>query len=297
MPSLTARIVGLLLRTTGYYRRMYSGGALFQKNLARVRAARQAEPTAKMRRDLTVKQSQFDGQSIWYLAPNDREPSAHVLYWHGGGYVYPATPAHWAFLARMAQVYGWAITAPLYPLAPEFNAEHTTSWALKYYQHYLDERGGAPFVMGGDSAGGGLAAATVLAARAHWLALPAALLLICPWLNTEPSHPDQKAIEPRDAILTLAGISEAGALYADGLPATDPRVSPIYADWTGLPPILAFGGGDDILVCDARALKVTNPSIEYCEEAGMIHDWPLFSFTESRAAQKQMSAFVSSTIT
>ena len=297
MPSLSARLVGFALRTTGFYRRMYSGGELFRKNLAKIRAARLAEPTEKMRQQLTVSGSDFEGRPVWYLAPKDRAPTAHILYWHGGGYVYPATPAHWAFLAHMVGVHGWAITAPLYPLAPESNAEEATAWALNFYRRYLAERGAAPFVMGGDSAGGGLTAAATLLARQQALPLPAALVLICPWLNTVPSHPDRIRIERRDAILTLAGISEAGALYAGSLPATDPRVSPIHADWDGLPPILAFGGGDDILVTDARALKAKLPSIEYVEKSGMIHDWPLFSFPESRNAQKHMAEFVGRAVT
>ena len=142
-----------------------------------------------------------------------------------------------------------------------------------------------------------MTAATALLARQQGLRLPCALVLICPWLETVASHPDQIRIERRDAILTLAGISEAGALYAGALPATDPRVSPIHADWHGLPPILAFGGGDDILVTDARALKVKLPSVEYVEKSGMIHDWPLFSFPESRSAQKQMAEFASRAVT
>lgn len=297
MPSLSARLVGVVLRTTGYYRRMYSGGELLRKNLAKVRAARLAEPTMKMRQQLDVVGSEFDGRPVWYLAPKDRAPTAHILYWHGGGYVYPATSAHWAFLAHMAHDHGWAITAPLYPLAPESNAEEATAWALNFYRHYLAQPGSMPFVMGGDSAGGGLTAATAMLARDSGLPMPSALLLVAPWLEADPSHPDQKTIEPRDAILTLNGIGEAGQLYADTLPLNDVRVSPLHGDWRNMPPVLCFGGGDDILVTDSRALKKKLPSVEYVEKSGMIHDWPLFSFPESRIAQTQMAEFVSRAIT
>ena len=130
-----------------------------------------------------------------------------------------------------------------------------------------------------------------MAARDAGLPLPHRLILICPWLNADPSHPDQPGIEPRDAILTIRGIREAGALYAGPTGVADPRVSPIHGDWSGLPPILSFGGGHDILVVDARALKAKLPSVDYREMAGMIHDWPIFTFPESRAAQDQMAAF------
>lgn len=291
MPSFAASLTGFILRTTGYYRRMYSGGPQFRKNIAKVRATRLAEPDAKMQEALTVKKTKFGGQPVWHLAPKDRAPTAYVLFWHGGGYVYPATPVHWKFFAHMAQVHGWAITAPLYPLAPESNATATTTWALDFYRSYVAERGGEPFVMSGDSAGGGLTAALAQSARDEGLVLPAKLIPISPWLNLDPTHPDQASIEPRDGILTISGISEGGHLYAGDLPLTDPRCSPIFGNWDGLPPILAFGGGDDILVTDARALKEKHPSTEYVELPGMLHDWPIFNFPESRAAQAQMAEF------
>lgn len=297
MPSLIASLTGFVLRTTGIYRRMYSGGPQFQKNIAKVRAERLAEPDAKARNALRIEQSEFGGRPVWHLAPRDREPSAHILYWHGGGYVYPATPVHWAFLAHMAQVHGWAITAPLYPLAPENNADATTKWAMDYYRQYIAERNGAAFVMSGDSAGGGLAAALAQMARDAGMSPASALVLICPWLNLDPAHPDQAKIEPRDGILTISGISEGGRLYAADLPMTDPRCSPIFGNWDQLPPIIAFGGGDDILVTDARALKAGLPSVEYHELSGMLHDWPIFTFRESREAQARMAAFSSQAVT
>jgi epsilon-lactone hydrolase len=292
MPSFSARFVGFALRTTGYYRRMYSGGELFRKNLAKIRAARLAEPDDKMKAKLDIASTDFQGRPVWTLAPKDREPTAHLLYWHGGGYVYPATPAHWGFLATMADKHGWSITAPLYPLAPEANAKQTTAFALDFYRGYVAEREGQRFSLGGDSAGGGLAVAIAQLARDAALPMPTALLLICPWLEANPANPEQKRIEPRDAILTLLGIAEAGQLYAANLPLNDPRVSPIHGNLDGLPPILAFGGGDDILVTDARALKAKLPSVEYHEGAGLIHDWPIFTFPESRTAQQRMAAFL-----
>lgn len=290
-PSLPTRFISWMLRTTGTYRKLYSGGELFEQNLSKNRASPFVEPGPKTHAKVDASRRDVDGRPIWTFAPKDRAPTAYVLYWHGGGYVYPATEAHLGFLVYMADIHGWHITAPFYPLAPEKDASHVTGWALDLYREYVAERSGTPFLMGGDSAGGGLASVVAMAARDGKLPMPSALLLICPWLNADPTHADQPVIEKRDAILTLNGIREAGLLYANGLAITDPLVSPIHSDWEGLPPILAFGGGDDILVTDARALKARLPSVRYVEREGMIHDWPIFIFKESRAAQKQMADF------
>jgi epsilon-lactone hydrolase len=290
MPSLTARIISFILRKTGTYRKLFSGGPGFPAMQAAALAA-PAVPAPKWAKKVAVSEDGFEGRPVWTFAPLSGQPVATVLYWHGGGYVYPPAAAHFDFLGTMALKHRWRIVAPLYPLAPMAEVGAITGFAMGYYRTFLEAQAGAPFVMGGDSAGAGLAAATAMAARDAGLALPAKLLLICPWLEADPAHPEQQRIEPRDAILTIRGIREAGQAYAGAAGVADPRVSPIHGGWDGLPPILSFGGGDDILVTDARALKAKLPSVDYREEAGMIHDWPIFTFPESRRAQAEMAAF------
>lgn len=290
MPSLTARIMGFVLRKTGVFRKNYTGGIL-QEGIAKSRAAPAQLPTSKMKARLAVSCETFEGRDVWRIAPKDREPAGHLLYFHGGGYVYPAVSIHWDFYAHLAEKHGLAVTAPLYPIAPEASAAEATDWAIRLYQDFT-ARHSDRFVLGGDSAGGGLASVVAQAARDRSLRQADALLLVCPWLDASANNPDQEAIERRDSILTLGGVREAAFLYAADLPVSDPRVSPINGSWEALPPILAFGGGDDILVVDARALKARLPTVDYLEEAGLMHDWPLFTLPESRRAQARIGSFV-----
>ncbi len=293
MPSVSSRLVGFLLRTTGVFKKRYASAAGLTKGIAAARAAKPQLPTDKMRAKVSVSERQVAGRSVWDIAPKSGNPAAYMLYFHGGGYVYPAADVHWAFYGHLAEQHGLAITAPLYPLAPEASAEEANAFALAAYRDFLDRHDGA-FVLGGDSAGAGLAAATAMAARDAGLQMPSGLVLVCPWLDGSASHPDQPAIEPRDSILGIPGIREAAKLYARDLPVTDTKVSPINGDWQGLPPILSFGGGDDILVTDARTLKAKVPATDYDERAGLMHDWPLFFFPESRDAQAKIAAFANS---
>jgi epsilon-lactone hydrolase len=289
MASLLARIIATALRTTGSLRKRYSDSPDF---LERIAASRQNPdlPTAKMRADLDVRETYVAGRSVWTLAPKDRAPTGHLLYFHGGGYVYPAVDVHWNFMAHMAKVHGLSVTAPLYPLAPEASAAETAAFGLAAHKAFLADHDG-PFIMGGDSAGGGLTAVVAMAARDTGLRAASGLLLVCPWLDGSGNHPDQVAIEKRDCVLTLGGIRAAAKLYARDLAIEDALVSPIHGDWQGLPPILCYGGGDDILVTDARALKAKLPSIDYRETAGLMHVWPIFFLRESRAAQAEMADF------
>lgn len=292
MPSLNARLFAFLLRSTGFVRRNFSGGEALDKAIATARKAPAQLPSKKQRARLDIREEMFEGRSVWHIAPKGHQGGRRLFYLHGGGYVYAASNFHWAFLCHLAEKHGVSVIAPLYPLAPEHDVQETLAFSLALYRHLLTTHKPQDLVIGGDSAGGGLTAATLMAARDAGLPLPHRALLICPWLNAEPDHPDQAVIEPRDAILTRSGIADAGRRYARELSVKDWRVSPIHGDWTGLPEMYMLAGGDDILVADARALKAKRPEVSYEEAAGMIHDWPIFTFPESRAAQARMAAFI-----
>jgi acetyl esterase/lipase len=295
MPSLSARLFGKFLRLTGYVSKNFNGGPGMPKVIAAARLAPIQTPTDKHRARVDVREESFNGRAVWHLSPKGGgTPKGHLLYWHGGGYVFSISPFHWNMLVNIAEQHGIAITVPFYPLAPEAGVEDTTAFALDYYRHFIDQVPG-PFVMGGDSAGGGLTAVTAMAARDAGLRLPAGLSMICPWLDAEAGHPDQIEIEKRDCILRLLGIRDAGKLYARELPVTDPRVSPIHGEWSGLPPMQVFAGGDDILVADSRALKAKQPAIDLDERAGLMHVWPIFFFPESKEAQTAIGRFVAAT--
>lgn len=292
MPSRLARFVAFVLRRTGILRRRFSGGPGALKRIAKARSQPIDLPPARMQRRLSVRQEEFQGRAVWHIAPRDRPPVATLLYFHGGGYVYSATSVHWAFMGHMAARHGLAVVAPLYPLTPESTAENTTRWALDFCRDLTARLQPRSLVLAGDSAGGGLAVATTALARSAGLALPAGLVLICPWLDVTGSHPDQPAIAKRDAILTLGGVQDLGPLYAGGLLLDDPRVSPIHTDFAGFPPMQVYGGGDDLLVTDARALKAKCPEVDYFEAPGSMHIWPVFRFSESRQAQARIADFV-----
>lgn len=293
MPSLQARLFAFVLRKTGFVRRSFTGGEALDRAIDGARRAPAQLPTAKQKARVDIREDSFGGRPVWHIAPKGYQGKRRLLYFHGGGYLYAASNFHWAFLVHIAEKHGVAITAPLYPLAPEHDVTQVTAFALDVYRHVLTEGPADELVIGGDSAGAGLTAATLMAARDAGLPLPRRAVLICPWLNAEPDHPDQALIEPRDAILTCSGIADAGRRYAREASVRDWRVSPIHGDWSGLPEFYVLAGGDDILVADARALKAKLPSVHYEEQAGMIHDWPIFTFPESRAAQARIAAFIS----
>jgi epsilon-lactone hydrolase len=293
MVSISAKLTEFVLNATGLAKKNFTGGPDMEDRLRTLQRRAPDLPSARDRRLVKISESKLLGCSVWHFAPKDRAPTAHMIYFHGGGYVIPASSFHWSFLAHLAHKHGIAITAPCYPLAPDHNVDAIGAFALAAYEDFIDKHDG-PFIMGGDSAGGGMTAMVAHAARDKGWRSASGLLLICPWLDASASHPDQPALEKRDCILTIGGIRQAGEVYARPAPSSDPRVSPIHGDWSGLPPILCYGGGADILLTDARALKAKLPSIQYIELDDMMHVWPIFFFPESRKAQAEIAEFAAS---
>jgi epsilon-lactone hydrolase len=167
MPSLTARIFGFVFRTTGIFKKNFAGGPSMDAIIKAARSMPTEEPSAKMRAKLNITRDEFEGRTVWHITPIGHSSPKRLIYWHGGGYVYSAAKPHWDFLGTMALKHGIAIIVPLYPLAPEADAVATTDFALSFYTHLLTQHDPSNLAMGGDSAGGGLTAATLMAARAR----------------------------------------------------------------------------------------------------------------------------------
>ncbi|MEU0495900.1 alpha/beta hydrolase [Mycobacterium sp. NPDC006124] len=131
-------------------------------------------------------------------------------------------------------------------------------------------------------------------ARRCWLANGGhalrGLTLISPWLDIALCNPDIDTVAPSDPWLARDGLRLCGRRWAADLPLDDPRVSPIFGDPSGLPPVHLYIGTDDILAPDCRRLRDAMPSstLTYQEEPAAIHVYPLLPTPEGRAARREL---------
>jgi epsilon-lactone hydrolase len=178
-----------------------------------------------------------------------------LLYLHGGGYVIGSPRAQRVIAAHLARASGATVYALDYPLAPEHPFPAALDAARRAYERLL-ARGADParLALAGDSAGGGLALATALAVRDAGQPLPAAVALLSPWLDLTLSGESLAALGGADAMLTRDWLAESARLYLDGRAPDDPACSPLFADLSGLPPILAQVGTREVLLSDAERL-------------------------------------------
>jgi len=175
-----------------------------------------------------------------------------LLYLHGGGYVAGSPSAYrslWSGIAAGAEVVG---VAPAYRLAPEHRFPAALDDALAAYRGLLDD-GVEPgsIAIAGDSAGGGLAVALLVAARDAGLPMPSSLVLLSPWAN-----PAKRASRHRDLVVNRPwGFACSDAYLGDGDPA-DPAFAPHFGSMAGLPPTYLYIGLREMLYDQCLQLAV-----------------------------------------
>jgi len=218
---------------------------------------------------------------------------------HGGGYNSGSPRTHRkmaAFLSRAAHA---RVLTPDYRLAPEHAFPAAVKDALRSYGWLLDQ--GVPedqIIVGGDSAGGGLALSMLLALREGGAKMPRAVVLMSPWTDLSVSSPTYERFRRLDPVGTREGLSEAGEWYAGTRDLRDPMASPLFADTSGLPPMLIHAGGDEIMLDDSRIFaeraRAAGVDVTFKIYDGMwhVHHSGAPEVPESVAAYNDIAAFI-----
>ena len=234
---------------------------------------------------------------LW-IAPAGADAGT-LLYLHGGGYIMGSPEARRKTAGHLAFAGGVSALVPRYGRGPEEPYPAALEDALAAYRWLLDQ-GHAPerIVIGGDSAGGGLAIAVALKLREDDAPLPAGLLTVSPWLDLTCERDFYEARQHADLAVTTTALKMMAGNYLGDSDPTDPLVSPIYAELLGLPPIFVAVGGDEILLEDALRLAhsaaLADVELTLRIDAGMQHNYHVYGghMPESDAAIAAMGAWL-----
>jgi len=181
-----------------------------------------------------------------------RNSHGAVLYLHGGGYIIGSSSTHRGIAGHLAKTSGCTIVTPDYRLAPEFPFPAALDDAEACWNGLL-EQGVKPeqIAVAGDSAGGGLSITLAMRLRDKGQPLPASLTVFSPWVDLTQEQLYAPECEP---VLQAGWTSKAAKLYAGQESLTNPLISPIFGDLSGLPPLLIQVGSQEILLNDAERL-------------------------------------------
>jgi acetyl esterase/lipase len=178
-----------------------------------------------------------------------------TLYLHGGGYVMGSLATHAELMGRIARHTEAHVIGLDYRLAPEHPYPAAVDDAVAAYRWLLDQGIAARrIVIAGDSAGGGLSLATLLAARGDGLPLPAAAVLFSPWTDLTASGASVTSRRDADPMIGSDQLAPMAAIYAGSTPLAAPGVSPLFGDLRGLPPLLIQVGDNEVLLDDSTRL-------------------------------------------
>ncbi|PWR23596.1 alpha/beta hydrolase [Zavarzinia compransoris] len=217
-----------------------------------------------------------------FSVPRGADATAAILYFHGGGYCLGSLNTHRRLARSLAQAAGVAVLAIDYRLAPEAPFPAAVEDALAGYRHLIG-RGIAPrrIAFAGDSAGGGLTMATMLAAKTENLPLPGAGFCISPWVDLANDLPSMALKAAEDPMISKRRLDAFTAGYLGPRDAGDPLASPLRGDLRGLPPILIQVGSAECLLDDAvhlagnLGLAGVETRLDIWPE--MIHVWHFFA--------------------
>jgi acetyl esterase/lipase len=205
--------------------------------------------------DVATRRTTLGGRPALELTPADASGPGHLLYLHGGGYVIGSPDTHAGLVGELARRAGLRTTLVDYRLAPEHPFPAAIEDGLAAYRELL--AGGTDardIAIGGDSAGGGLTLATLLAARDAGLPQPAAAVVFSPWVDLTASGASIHSKDGIDPIFVEADLHAYAELYVGTGDRAQPLASPLFADLAGLPPLLIQAGANELLLDDAVRL-------------------------------------------
>jgi phosphinothricin tripeptide acetyl hydrolase len=249
--------------------------------------------------DVKVERVNAPAAPAEWLRPPSAAPGRVVLYLHGGGYVIGSPRSHRHLAAAIAATGGASALLLDYRLAPEHPYPAAVEDATAAYRWLLDQAV-APehIVIAGDSAGGGLTVATLLALREARVPLPAGGVCISPWVDLTCGGASYATKAAADPIVRRAGVEEMARAYLGATPPRTPLASPLFADLRGLPPLLIHVGTDEVLLDDAVQLaeRAKSAGVDATLEIydRMVHVWHWFlpMLDEAQTAVDAIGRFV-----
>lgn len=227
-----------------------------------------------------------------------RADAPRVLYFHGGGYVFGSSDTHRAMLGRLSAEAGLPACLPEYRLAPEHPFPAAVEDALTVWRAVAERPGGA--VLGGDSAGGGLALALLGEILRQELPPPKGVFAFSPLTDFTFSGVSLRENAEADVVLPASRAEEIARLYLRDAVVADSRASPLFADFTGAPPVWLTVGDTEILLDDTRrmAARLRAQGVAVTEEIvrDLPHVWPIFHniLPEARASLRDLAGWIRS---
>ena len=276
MASIQHDVIRLSLSNLGWFLKMNNVSINQLRNLLQLGTLGMFIPFG-----VNLKKTKIKNRDAEWLIPDKSAPDKAFLYLHGGGYALGSTDTHRSMVGYIAKKSGIPVLLASYRRIPESAFPSALNDALAAYDWLLEQGYKAENILiGGDSAGGGLAITTQLALRNRGTALPGASVCLSPWTDLAITGDSVQKNIHRDPLTDIPRMKKWGRIYAGKEAITDPLISPMYGELTGFGPMLVQVSTDEVLYDDSRRLvehaERDNVQVDFQEWEGLMHWWHLF---------------------
>ncbi len=240
----------------------------------------------------------INGHDCYIIKPADKKISKkHILYLHGGGFIYEMTSLHWLFIKTLCDRLNCTIILPIYPLSPKYQYKDIFKMLIAVYEEIIKKVKPENLTVMGDSAGGGLTLALCMLLKKRDMPQPKDAILISPVLDMSFKNPNIPKIAKRELIIGIPALKTIADWYIGDDDVNDYLISPINGDYDGLCNISLFMGTHDILYPDAKKfykrMEKAGKRISYYEYKKMLHIWALMPIPEGRHALDKICKIIS----
>ena len=202
----------------------------------------------QLKKSFSIRDEAINGVTTMRLTPPElKHDDKVVLFVHGGAYVVGSRRTQLALQASVASKLGLKVVSIAYPLAPEHTYPAATDALVKAYEGLLKEYDAANMGLLGTSAGGGLSLALLMRLKQDGLPLPAASAVLSPMADLTLSGDLFTLCGAKDPILPVSGIAESAAAYIGNADPSNPLVSPVFGDYSGVTPLFLFSGTREMI--------------------------------------------------
>ena len=251
-------------------------------------------PPVRLRPNVDISMERVGNWPVYTVVPAgaaSTDVRGSVVYVHGGGWVNEIVGQHWQLIAQIAVETRTTVVVPIYPLIPSGNARQGCDGVIDLALRAEQAHG--TVALAGDSAGGQIVLSAAFELRDRGV-IPAHMTLISPALDLTWSNPRIPDVQPTDPWLAVPGGKVLAEAWRGELPLTDPAVSPLFGDFSGLGPIDVYTGVRDVLNPDAHLLieraVAAGVDITLHEREGQVHVYPLLPTAVGRAARREITA-------
>lgn len=290
-PSLQSQVFKWMLKVSNFRT------IVEKKTFTHISGSQKEFVPRRMKQSYLINHQNINANEVLTFERKDRVSNKHILFFHGGAYIFGASPNHWKLAEKIVKKSYCRMTLVDYPLAPAHDYKETFRMVHKAYEMLVDQYAGDDLVLMGDSAGGGLALAFAqkLILEKH-KRLPAKIVLLSPWLDLSMSNPKIKNLESSDYILTVNMLRNAGRKYSNGEDQTHYLLSPINGQLKDIPKTIVFYGTEELFYADCIRLKSmidsNSKGIVFREYQEMPHDWAIFPIPESNQVVNEICEFI-----